>query len=36
MINDLAFMAEFKRLAAGARVLTSACAGSLGLGRRGY
>ena len=37
VINDLAFMAEFKRLlAVGARYLTSVCTGSLVLGRRGY
>ena len=35
MINDLAFMAEFKRLAAGARYLTSVCTGSLVLGAAG-
>ena len=29
VINDLAFMAEFKRLAVGARYLTSVCTGSL-------
>ena len=35
VINDLAFMAEFKRLAAGARYLTSVCTGSLVLGAAG-
>jgi hypothetical protein len=35
VINDLAFMAEFKRLAAGARYLTSVCTGSLELGAAG-
>ena len=35
MINDLAFMAEFKRLAVGARYLTSVCTGSLVLGAAG-
>lgn len=35
MINDLAFMAELKRLPAGARFLTSLCAGSLVLGAAG-
>ncbi len=35
VINDLAFMAEFKRLAATARYLTSVCTGSLVLGAAG-
>jgi putative intracellular protease/amidase len=35
VINNLAFMAEFKRLAAGARYLTSVCTGSLVLGAAG-
>ncbi|MGO9006065.1 MAG: DJ-1/PfpI family protein [Beijerinckiaceae bacterium] len=35
VINDLAFMKEFKRLAAGARYLTSVCTGSLVLGAAG-
>ena len=35
VINDLAFMAEFSRLAAGARYLTSVCTGSLVLGAAG-
>jgi cyclohexyl-isocyanide hydratase len=35
VINDLAFMAEFKRLAVGARYLTSVCTGSLVLGAAG-
>ncbi len=35
IINDLAFMREFKRLAAGARYLTSVCNGSLALGAAG-
>ncbi len=35
VINDLAFMAEFKRLAAGAHYLTSVCTGSLVLGAAG-
>ena len=35
VINDLAFMAEFKRLAASARYLTSVCTGSLVLGAAG-
>ena len=35
VINDLAFMAEFKRLAAAARYLTSVCTGSLVLGAAG-
>jgi cyclohexyl-isocyanide hydratase len=35
IINDLAFMAEFKRLAGGARYLTSVCTGSLVLGAAG-
>jgi cyclohexyl-isocyanide hydratase len=32
VINDLAFMAEFKRLAADAKYLTSVCTGSIVLG----
>jgi cyclohexyl-isocyanide hydratase len=35
VISDLAFMAEFKRLAAGAKYLTSVCTGSLVLGAAG-
>ncbi len=35
VINDLAFMKEFKRLAEGARYLTSVCTGSLVLGAAG-
>ena len=35
VINDRAFMAEFARLAAGARYLTSVCTGSLVLGAAG-
>jgi putative intracellular protease/amidase len=35
VINDLAFMAEARRLAAGARYLTSVCTGSLILGAAG-
>lgn len=35
VINDLAFMAQFRRLAAGARYLTSVCTGSLVLGAAG-
>jgi cyclohexyl-isocyanide hydratase len=35
VINDRAFMAEFERLAAGARYLTSVCTGSLVLGAAG-
>lgn len=35
VINDLAFMKAFKRLAAGARYLTSVCTGSLVLGAAG-
>lgn len=35
VINDLAFMAEFKRLAGTARYLTSVCTGSLVLGAAG-
>ena len=35
VINDLAFMTEFKRLAAGARYLTSVCTGSIVLGAAG-
>jgi putative intracellular protease/amidase len=34
VINDLAFMAEIERLAAGASYLTSVCTGSLILGAR--
>jgi putative intracellular protease/amidase len=34
-MNDLAFMTEFKRLAAGAKYLTSVCTGSLVLGAAG-
>jgi putative intracellular protease/amidase len=36
IINDLAFMAEFTRLGAGARYLTSVCTGSLVLGAAGF
>jgi len=36
IINDLAFMAEFSRLGAGARYLTSVCTGSLVLGAAGF
>ena len=35
VVNDRAFMAEFQRLAAGARYLTSVCTGSLILGAAG-
>jgi putative intracellular protease/amidase len=35
VINDLAFMSEFRRLASGARYLTSVCTGSLVLGAAG-
>ena len=35
VVNDRAFMAEFERLAAGARYLTSVCTGSLILGAAG-
>ena len=35
VMNDLAFMAQLKRLAAGARYLTSVCTGSLVLGAAG-
>jgi cyclohexyl-isocyanide hydratase len=35
VINDLAFMAEFKRLAADAKYLTSVCTGSIVLGAAG-
>ena len=35
VIGDAAFMAEFKRLAAGARYLTSVCTGSIVLGAAG-
>jgi putative intracellular protease/amidase len=35
IVNDPAFMAEFRRLAAGARYLTSVCTGSLVLGAAG-
>ena len=35
VINDRAFMAEFERLAAGARYLTSVCTGLAGAGRGG-
>jgi putative intracellular protease/amidase len=35
VINDPAFMTEFRRLAAGARYLTSVCTGSLALGATG-
>jgi transcriptional regulator GlxA family with amidase domain len=36
VINDLAFMAEIRRLGAGARYLTSVCTGSLILGAAGF
>jgi putative intracellular protease/amidase len=36
IINDLAFMAEFARLGAGAGYLTSVCTGSLVLGAAGF
>jgi len=36
IINDLVFMAEFTRLGAGARYLTSVCTGSLVLGAAGF
>jgi cyclohexyl-isocyanide hydratase len=35
VINDLAFMAEIRRLAATARYVTSVCTGSLILGAAG-
>jgi cyclohexyl-isocyanide hydratase len=35
VMNDLGFMIEFKRLAAGAKYLTSVCTGSLVLGAAG-